>query len=156
MARGTTSGSRISGLHAIGAVGILVLGLTTGGCPTNSGQDPNDGSSSNNDVSFSADIAPLFQSHCASCHQPGGFAALSGVSLDLRAGTAYSGLFEESATATGRQIVVAGDPDASFLFEKVTESSPSVGERMPLFGAALSDSQIAQLRAWILAGAPNN
>lgn len=53
--------------------------------------------------------------------------------------------------------VVPGDPDASFLFMKVTD--PPCGERMPLlygYSGMLDPREIAQIREWIALGAPND
>ena len=46
-----------------------------------------------------------------------------------------------------------GRPDESYLIEKITSDSPSVGERMPLGGNPLSDTDIDTIRNWILDGA---
>jgi hypothetical protein len=48
--------------------------------------------------------------------------------------------------------VVPFDADASYLMEKLSSDSPSVGTRMPPMGA-LPATQIERVRAWIAAGA---
>jgi len=133
---------------------VVVLAFGVGGCPTDPPGDPND--MMVDEVSFAADIAPVFQSRCAGCHQPDGFASQSGIDVDLRTEAPFEGLFADAMSAAGRKLIVPGDPDASFLFEKVSQTDPSAGERMPLFGAPLSDEQIELLRDWIAAGAPQN
>lgn len=118
------------------------------GCPTAGDMDDKGG------VSFSKDVQPILAASCAGCHSPGGFAQLAGVTLDLRSGRAFASLTDDDDDDD--DIVVPGDAEASLLFEKVSSDSPSVGERMPLFGTALPDSDIAAIREWIDAGAPNN
>jgi hypothetical protein len=52
--------------------------------------------------------------------------------------------------------VTAGNADASYLVRKL-EGGPNItGGRMPLGGAPLDPALIANVRAWITAGAPNN
>jgi len=107
-------------------------------------------------VSFSDDIQPIFSAHCAECHRPDGFAS-GQVEMDLRPGFAHASIVTvASDEAPGRTRVIPGDPDASYLVEKVESDQPAAGARMPLFGAPLSDAELALLRSWIAAGAPNN
>lgn len=50
--------------------------------------------------------------------------------------------------------VVPGNPDASFLIQKL-EGTMTLGDRMPLFaGQFLSPATIAVIRQWIALGAP--
>ena len=56
------------------------------------------------------------------------------------------------ARCAGRTLVVAGQPDASLLYQKLFETSPC-GSRMPLGGDLLSDAQREMVRSWIAAGA---
>lgn len=84
------------------------------------------------EVSFSADIAPLFASKCASCH--GG-----GISPDLRADKSYGEL-------TSKGLVVAGDPDASELMIKINADH----------GVPLSATEKAMVQKWIEDGAQDN
>jgi hypothetical protein len=54
------------------------------------------------------------------------------------------------------QRVNASNPDNSYLVHKI-EGAPSItGSRMPLGGAPLDPALIANVRAWITAGAQNN
>jgi hypothetical protein len=57
-----------------------------------------------------------------------------------------------SSERPDRMRVVPFDPDASYLMEKISSESPSVGTRMPPMGA-LPASEIERVRAWIAAGA---
>jgi hypothetical protein len=51
-----------------------------------------------------------------------------------------------------RMRVVPGNPGASYLLEKISQSKPAVGEQMPP-GQPLTADKIAMVRAWIAAGA---
>ncbi|MBW7904470.1 MAG: hypothetical protein LC135_07620 [Phycisphaerae bacterium] len=138
------------------AAGLFVgCGLAATGCP-NTSPDPNDPNGGAGAVSFAADIVPILTAHCAGCHSPGGF-AFTFITMDLRAANAYQNLVGvASVQASGRVRIVPGDATASYLIEKVTQDQPQVGARMPLNRDPLSEAEIALLRDWIDAGAPNN
>ncbi len=54
------------------------------------------------------------------------------------------------------QRMAPGDPDHSYLMLK-TQGSPGIfGVQMPATGGPHSDAQIAELRAWVAAGAVND
>lgn len=59
-----------------------------------------------------------------------------------------------AAAARGKRRVVPGDPDASFLMEKLTAPAPDEGARMPLGNPPLSAEELDLIRRWIAAGAP--
>jgi len=61
-----------------------------------------------------------------------------------------------SPRKTGALRIVPGNPDASYLVQKVEGASGIVGVRMPQGGPYLSDGQIMILRRWIQLGAPRN
>ncbi|MBX3743894.1 MAG: PSD1 domain-containing protein [Verrucomicrobiae bacterium] len=94
---------------------------------------------------FNRDIRPLFTQHCTACH--GGVKAAGRISF----------VYRDKAIAVGRSrepAILPGDPDGSEVIRRITSSDP--GERMPPpdHGPALSESEIATLRRWILDGAP--
>lgn len=104
-------------------------------------------------VSFATDIQPIFDNSCVGCHNPGGPASL----LDLSSGTAYANLVNiASVQDAGLTMVVPGNSAQSFLFQKVNEASPSVGDRMPKNNDPLSAETIAKIKEWIDDGAKNN
>jgi hypothetical protein len=80
--------------------------------------------------------------------------------LDLRVGAAHFNLVDQPATnsaaaAAGKKRVVPGDPDASFLWQKlVGHLEPDEGERMPSTGREPTELELEMLRAWIAEGAP--
>ena len=109
----------------------------------------NTGSTRKPRVSY-AQVQALFNQDCVSCH-PG-----VNPSLDLRSGHSYASLINQHALEDPHYLrVVVGVPEKSFLYLKVAGFAPQaeVGGRMPFGRPALSASQIALLRDWILQGA---
>jgi hypothetical protein len=95
----------------------------------------------------------VFTRSCAfsACH-PASTSPAGGLSL---AGGSYEKLVNVKSTlAPDKLRVVPFQPDQSFFFEKIAQEKPSVGKRMPP-GQPLPDEEIAQIRAWIEAGAEN-
>ncbi|MCC6492145.1 MAG: PSD1 domain-containing protein [Pirellulales bacterium] len=95
-------------------------------------------------VEFNAHIRPIFSQHCVACH--GG----------VKQAGALSFIFEKKAIAegdSGLPAIAPGDPDGSFLIDRV--SSEDADYRMPPadHGPALSAREIALLRKWIDQGA---
>ena len=83
--------------------------------------------------------------------------ALVRVEVDATRGDAWEALVNQpSVLDADLTLVVPGDPDASFLMDKLTSENPAAGNRMPLFGGALSGAEIANVRAWIAEGAADN
>lgn len=91
-------------------------------------------------VSFSRQIAPIFQGKCGECH--GTETQEAGLNLST-----YELAMKGSEYGT---VIEAGDADGSLLIEMV-----SAGE-MPQDGDPLPAEEIALIRAWIEAGATNN
>lgn len=102
---------------------------------------------------FSALQAEVFTPSCAfaSCH--GGDAPEQGLHL----GTITAGMLTNrpSRQVEGRLLVVPGDPEASYLLEKLAKPEPAVGNQMPPKGAggALPPASINAVRTWIANGA---
>lgn len=92
--------------------------------------------------------ANLFDPFCITCHS--GAAAPLGLRLD--AGNSFNNLVGVGSRQSGRLRVEPGDPDASYLVQKL-EGSASEGELMPLGGPRLPQSTIDFLRQWIIDGA---
>jgi mono/diheme cytochrome c family protein len=91
-------------------------------------------------VSFSRQIAPIFQAKCAECH--GAETQEAGLNLST-----YELAMKGSEYGT---VIEAGDADGSLLIEMV-----AAGE-MPQDSDPLPAEEIALIRAWIEAGATNN
>ncbi len=101
-----------------------------------------------NDVSFSADVQPILQQHCVSCHN-------NNFANNNFNATSYESLLSGSGTVYGNQIVVPNEPDQSGLID-IIEPNPESGlQRMPT-GGSLSGNEIQIIRAWIREGAQNN
>ena len=81
----------------------------------------------------------LFQQHCHSCH-----AANAPFAGDV--------LIDNHAALMASGTVVSGNPEASSLFQLLLADPPI---RMPRLGQPLSEPEIATIRAWIAAGAPD-
>jgi hypothetical protein len=90
---------------------------------------------------------------CTSCHN---LERLSGT-MNLREGAAYTSLVNvPSSRKAGAVRVVPGNPDASYLIQKLEGAPDIVGDRMPQRGPFLTPGQIQIIRRWIELGAPNN
>ena len=94
-------------------------------------------------VDFNADIRPILNEKCVSCH--GGVRRRAELSLQFR---------EDALTGgeSGVPAIIPGDPGASQLIQLVTH--PNERERMPKDGAPLSEEEVSRLRRWIDQGAP--
>lgn len=97
-------------------------------------------------VSFANDVLPIFQQRCAECH---GATDENGevrteVSLNL---IEYERVMAGSEFGT---VIEAGDPANSFLLDMIVDGT------MPEQGDPVPEDEIAIIRAWIEAGAPNN
>lgn len=151
-----------SGRSRLGIVadGLALLALLAVGC----GQDPKD----NQPVTFS-ELRPLLKTSCAlssSCHAASSTASGS---LSLAEADAYCALVGATQGATYRSTakgqyprrLVAGDKDASFLYQKLTlapaDSGPTkpLGSVMPLF-QPLDAANIDLFGRWIDGGAQND
>ncbi|MEZ4697117.1 MAG: PSD1 and planctomycete cytochrome C domain-containing protein [Rhodothermales bacterium] len=94
------------------------------------------------DIDFNADVRPILNSECVSCH--GGVRRKGDLNL----------LFREDAlkpAKSGKAAIVPGDPDASELIRRVVHTNPE--DRMPKDGPELSSEQVRVLKKWIADGA---
>jgi len=111
---------------------ILISACGSTNQPTNSGTSV--------PVSFSQEVAPIFDQRCIQCHS--GLQA-SG-QLDL---SSYSGVMAGSARGA---VVTPGDAGKSKLISLVSSG------QMPKSGAKLTADQITILENWINSGAKEN
>ena len=91
-------------------------------------------------ISFTRQVAPIFQAKCAECHGT----ETKEAGLDL---SSYESAMRGSEYGT---VIEAGDADGSLLIEMV-----AAGE-MPQDADPLPAEEIALIRSWIEAGATNN
>jgi mono/diheme cytochrome c family protein len=145
----------------------LLLGLTLVGCgsqqtPTLAGPTPPSTPAPNPTVTFSSIQHDIFETGdangraaCTNCHTSVGRSPAGG--LDLIHAAAYEQLVNMPARAvSGSMRVVPGDPDRSYLVRTIEGASGIAGQRMPISGPYLTESQIAIVRQWIAQGAPRN
>ena len=88
---------------------------------------------------FETKIRPILANNCYNCHAA---SALGGLRLDSR-----DALLKGGARGTA---LVAGDPDKSLLIQAVRQTDEKL--KMPM-GGKLKDQEIADLVAWVKAGA---
>jgi hypothetical protein len=131
----------LAGLRALPGAG---LGNAPGSPPDTEGQ-----------VSYSLDIQPIWDKNCVTCHRSGGIAStVFRVPMHLTSGQALDDLINKRSVKNRNWLLVKpGDPQASLLFRKVSDSRPPVGVRMPLFQPPLLDEEIELIREWIEQGA---
>jgi len=144
----------------------VVVALALSACADPSGGDKDSGPPSDSVQSDSSPDGPIceieptlvslkehyFAASCSfdSCH---GSKKAGG--LDLT-GDLHADLVNVSAVAaTNKDLVVPGDPDASFLLQKVEGPAPGEGDIMPLGAPEPMDPgcRIKMLRQWIADGA---
>lgn len=98
-------------------------------------------------LTYQADIKPIIDANCVSCHVPGGTGYdTTGLQLD-----SYEALMK--GTKLG-PVVVAGSSVSSTLYRLVSgQADPSI--RMPHGQGALPDAEVSKIAAWIDQGAKN-
>jgi hypothetical protein len=91
---------------------------------------------------------------CITCHVTGGPAGF----LPLTEGVSYGNLVNRTSTAKpGAVRVIPGDPDGSYLVQKLDGTPGIVGQRMPRTGGPyLTEGQVRIIRRWIELGANND
>ena len=93
-------------------------------------------------VDFSADVKPIINRKCISCH--GG----------VKKQASFSLLFREEAldtTESGKPAIIPGNPSESEMIRRITSKDPE--ERMPYEHEPLSENEIEILTNWIKQGA---
>ncbi|MDD5766751.1 MAG: hypothetical protein PHW79_10970 [Candidatus Marinimicrobia bacterium] len=106
-------------------------------------------SSTQYSASYSHDIQPIFNTKCLSCH---GNAGQSNLEL-----TTYESTM--NGQSLNGPIVVAGNADASLLYEAVSKPDAEqsrINNRMPLNANPLTVTQIQLIEDWIIEGAKDN
>jgi len=142
-------------------VGLCVVGAALAACDeklsTLAGPTPGlepTFSSIQRDIFESTDSAG--RSACTNCHTSTGRTPAGGINLihDV----AYDQLVNAPVRGrVGAIRVIPGDPDNSYLIQKLEGRADIVGRRMPFNGPPfLTDGQILIIRRWIAIGAPRN
>ena len=97
-------------------------------------------------IRYGRDIRPILSDRCFLCHGPDRETQAVGLRLDNRA--------EAIADRDGMAAIVPGDPDASLLIERITESDPADLMPPPDSGKhALTADEVDLIRNWIKQGA---
>lgn len=92
---------------------------------------------------------------CSVCHTNVGRTPAGG--LVLLADVAYANLVNvPSRFKSGAILVIPGDPDGSYLVQKLTGAAGIVGLRMPRNGTPLTEGQLLIVRRWVQLGARND
>ena len=103
-------------------------------------------------ISYANDVEPVFLAECGDCH--GAESPKKG--LDLSKGRGLANLLDrQSQEVDGVVLLKAGDPAASYLWQKLTHTA-SEGKGMPrtMFGAKkLPQEQLDVVERWIREGA---
>lgn len=96
---------------------------------------------------FENRIRPVLVERCYECHSAQSESLKGGLRLDFKAGW-------EKGGASGSPSIVPGKPEASLLIQVVKGTAADV-KAMPPKGGPLKPEQIADLEAWVRAGAPD-
>ena len=89
---------------------------------------------------------------CVNCHRPQG-----GTPMNLQDDPYAALVGVASRQKPGAILVVPGDPDGSYLVQKLEGRSDIIQLRMPRNGPPyLTPGQMTVIRRWIANGAPNN
>jgi hypothetical protein len=110
-------------------------------------------------VSFSSQIRPLMNRPAdmagCDCHMPSSAGASTATQISGLDLSSLSSLRAGGRNSAGK-IVIAMEPCASILYQKVDEAPP-FGSRMPLGGPPfLSDDEVRLIHDWIAEGAADN
>jgi mono/diheme cytochrome c family protein len=94
------------------------------------------------------------RTRCLQCHTSTGRNPAGGLNLNPEG--AYEQLVNAASVGKPGAIrVIPGNPDASYLIQKLEGAAGIVGRRMPTTGPPfLTDGQIKIVRRWIAIGAP--
>lgn len=98
---------------------------------------------------------PSGRRQCIACHTADGRVAAGQLNLDTP--TVFAALVNApSRLKPGATLIIPGDPENSYLVQKL-EGRPGInGQRMPLNGPYLTVGQMSIIRRWIELGAENN
>jgi len=98
----------------------------------------------------------VFKKSClfSGCHS--GSASAEGLNLDSPTYAKLVNVKAKGAMVTNLTLVVPGKPDDSYLYQKLTQTTPAMGTLMPQTGEMLDAPRLQLVKDWIAAGAENN
>jgi hypothetical protein len=128
---------------------VLAVSCGSGGGSGSGPGNPGGGGGSVLQANFDSIQQNVFDARCIVCH----IGASAPLGLRLDDANSYGLLVGvASVQAPALQRVDPGDPDSSYLIQKL-EGTASAGARMPLGATPLSQADIAVIRQWITDGA---
>jgi uncharacterized protein (TIGR03118 family) len=98
----------------------------------------------------------IFTPRCSSCHTGGGASLPGSMNLSSVAATFAALVNVTSVENTARKRVLPGEPNNSYIVNKLEDNDIGATARMPLGGPFLTQPMIDQVRTWISEGALNN
>lgn len=99
------------------------------------------------DPTYWADVRPILRKHCTVCHSERKL-----TDLDISAGLALDNPVNIRKGSKAGPVLVVGKPDESLLVTLLRSKDPK--RAMPLDAPPLSEAEIAVIRKWVAAGAP--
>jgi len=103
-------------------------------------------------VDYMADIQPIWDLRCISCHVAGGSAVMGPI---LTSDKSYAAIVGVQSPTAPLPLVAAGDADGSYIWHKLIGTQADVngsGSPMPL-GTPLDAADLAKIEQWINDGA---
>ncbi|WP_232724712.1 PSD1 and planctomycete cytochrome C domain-containing protein [Algoriphagus formosus] len=99
-------------------------------------------------ISYNFHIRPILSDKCFACHGPDANKREAGLRLDTE-----TGAIEALKENPGKFALVAGDPNASEVYHRITSEDPSEQMPPPESNLKLLDSEIELIKKWIEQGA---
>lgn len=107
-----------------------------------------------NDV-YSLEVYPIIQKKCAGCHGANGYQGIPNLQMGTPAQFVSSTVNKPSSFLSHKTLIIPGNPDNSYLIQKISNTSPDSGTKMPPPPAnSLTQSEISTIKKWILSSAP--
>ncbi len=125
---------------------LLLTGLFGWGCTGTSSNSPE--LVAVDQISYNFHIRPILSDKCFACHGPDANKREAGLRLDTE-----TGAFEALKENPGKFALVAGDPNASEVYHRITSEDPSEQMPPPESNLKLLDFEIELIKKWIEQGA---
>lgn len=126
---------------------VLLSGVALSGCFDNAASEAEFEKPLPDVVDFNFDVKPILSDTCFLCHGPDKENAKAGLSLDT---------FEHATTHmtdNNQAALVAGDPDASEIFQRISSDDPQMIMPPPNSNLKLDAREKAIIKKWIEQGA---
>ncbi|MBK7830714.1 hypothetical protein [Nannocystis sp.] len=140
---------RLRARHAV------LLAVSAAGCGSDGGGEP---PGTFTEI-FETLFPPTTNARCNFCHSmPASDISNGNLSTGMDQASAYAALIDVVSTSSrcgGKPLVVPFHPEESLFLDKLM-GKPTCGDRMPLGGMALSESELEVVRSWIEAGAKDD